>query len=430
MSGGGGHGLGLFMAIIFLSGEMAGVGVLALPGSMVTTGPAGLALLIYFTINAMFVGTRLGLCWIMIEEKFPEFKEKCRDPYMVIAEKAGGPVFRHVTSAFIAITLYGSCCALIVLMATFMENILGEVWPGGTKCVWMFIIAGLMAPICMLGTPADFWFVAVGALVSTVGGCMIIMVKEGMDANNENSCYWVNTTLTGEMEFPAQWPKPTSPLDFGKAFSSIMFAFAGASTFPTIQADMKDKSKFPMAAVFAMLVLCIIYVPMAATGYFLLGDLLEGSVIDSLCDGPVKITVEVLFLIHLISAFPILINPPNQFFEGLLKIPADFNWKRVVYRSVVIGLLLLLSLSLPSFDAILNLIGSTTITCLNFIFPPFYYMRLVDKSDKRTMHWSVRVYCWHMVVVGACGGGMSFYKSVSTIADDLSSGDGSCWSSF
>ena len=46
----------------------------------------------------------------------------------------------------------------------------------------------------------------------------------------------------------------------------------------------------------------------------------ENSVIDSLCDGPVKIVVEILFLIHLVTAFPILMNPPNQFFEGLLRI--------------------------------------------------------------------------------------------------------------
>ena len=36
-----------------------------------------------------------------------------------------------------------------------------------------------------------------------------------------------------------------------KAFASIMFAFAGASTFPTIQADMKQKEKFNMAAYIA-----------------------------------------------------------------------------------------------------------------------------------------------------------------------------------
>jgi len=209
-----------------------------------------------------------------------------------------------------------------------------------------------------------------------------------------------------------------------------MFAFAGASTFPTIQADMKDKSKFPIAAFIAMIILCAIYLPMAATGYFLLGDKLGGSVIDSLCDGPVKIAVEILFLIHLISAFPILINPPNQFFENALKIPPTFGVRRILYRTAIIGLLLLLSLSLPEFDAILNLIGSTTITCLNFVFPPLFYMRLVDKHDTRTMHWSVRAYCWHMVIVGTAGGVMSFYKSVTSIKSDLTEGEGNCWTEF
>lgn len=32
-----------------------------------------------------------------------------------------------------------------------------------------------------------------------------------------------------------------------------MFAFAGASTFPTIQADMKDKAQFPKAVIIAMI---------------------------------------------------------------------------------------------------------------------------------------------------------------------------------
>ena len=72
---GGGHGLGLCMAIIFLAGEMAGVGVLALPKAMVGTGPAGFALLLYFTINAMFAGSRLGMCWVMITERYEEYRE-------------------------------------------------------------------------------------------------------------------------------------------------------------------------------------------------------------------------------------------------------------------------------------------------------------------------------------------------------------------
>ena len=52
---------------------MAGVGVLALPKAMVGTGPAGFALIVYFTVNAMFAGSRLGMCWVMVTERFPEY---------------------------------------------------------------------------------------------------------------------------------------------------------------------------------------------------------------------------------------------------------------------------------------------------------------------------------------------------------------------
>jgi len=422
------------MAIIFLSGEMAGVGVLALPGAMAHTGPAGLALLVYFTLNAMFVGTRLGLCWIMIEEKYPEYAKECRDPYMVIAEKAGetfsplmGKVFRYTVSSCITFTLYGACVLILVLMATFLENIFHELDVDLDKCFFALIVAGAMMPLCWLGTPADFWFVAVGALVSTVVGCLMIMVKEGMDVNDKESCYFEGEWKDWKVNRPA----PASIADFGKAFSSIMFAFAGASTFPTIQADMKDKGKFPMAAIFAMLVLFMIYMPMSSVGWALLGDRVDASVVDSLCNGSVKVVVEILFLIHLISAFPIILNPPSQMFENILHIPANFGWKRVLFRSFVILILLMIGLSVPFFGVIVDLIGSTTITVLNFIFPPFFYMRFIDNSKTRTIPLWIRVYCWHMVIIGTLGMGLSFYKAVDAlIAEFAKEGEDPCWVTF
>ena len=41
--------------------------------------------------------------------------------------------------------------------------------------------------------------------------------------------------------------------------------------------------------------------------------------------------------------------------------------------------LLLIGLSIPNFGAILNLIGATTITLLNFVFPPLFYLILHKK---------------------------------------------------
>lgn len=83
---------------------------------MVNTGPAGLALLIYFTINGAFVGTRLGLCWLMVEEKYPEYRGKCRDPYPTIAEKAFGKVGRYFATLCIIGVQYGTGVGFLILL--------------------------------------------------------------------------------------------------------------------------------------------------------------------------------------------------------------------------------------------------------------------------------------------------------------------------
>ena len=63
-----------------------------------------------------------------------------------------------------------------------------------------------------------FRFVAVGALVSTVVGCIIIMVKEGLDATNDSSCYYSVNSITNEPSFEVHRPAPESPLAFGKGY--------------------------------------------------------------------------------------------------------------------------------------------------------------------------------------------------------------------
>ena len=57
-----------------------------------SSGILGMILIALFTINAGFSGTRLGLCWVMLEERYSEFKGEVRDPYPAIAEKAIGRV--------------------------------------------------------------------------------------------------------------------------------------------------------------------------------------------------------------------------------------------------------------------------------------------------------------------------------------------------
>ena len=68
----------------------------------------------------------------------------------------------------------------------------------------------------------------------------------------------------------------------------------------------------------------------------------------------------------------------------------EFGWQRILVRSVVVGTQLLVSLAVPDFEAILNLIGGSTITALCFLFPPLMYMRLVDMAPPPGVTWKQR----------------------------------------
>ena len=68
---------------------------------------------------------------------------------------------------------------------------------------------------------------------------------------------------------------------------------------------------------------------------------------------------------------------------------SDFNWKRVVFRSLVVLCLLFISETIPDFGSILDLVGGSTVTLLTFVFPPLFYMRLVDMSSQNP-NWKQR----------------------------------------
>ena len=123
---------------------------------------------------------------------------------------------------------------------------------------------------------------------------------------------------------------------------------------------------------------------MAAVGYFQLGELADNDagIVCVLCDGTIKVVTEVLLIVHLISAYPMFLNPANQFFEEMIGIPSSFNWKRLTFRTSIMAVLLFLAESLPSFSAILQLISSVFVTCLTFVFPPLFYMILWNKKCK------------------------------------------------
>ena len=68
---------------------------------------------------------------------------------------------------------------------------------------------------------------------------------------------------------------------------------------------------------------------MAAACYFSLGDQVTDNIVLAMSDGWQRMLVEIMLLLHLITAYPIITNPPAQFFEQMLNIPSSMDKSKI-----------------------------------------------------------------------------------------------------
>ena len=53
-------------------------------------GWGGIFLILLLGITVGFSGSRLGICWVLLEKKYPECRTACRTPYPTIGYHAMG----------------------------------------------------------------------------------------------------------------------------------------------------------------------------------------------------------------------------------------------------------------------------------------------------------------------------------------------------
>ncbi|GFR87471.1 amino acid transporter [Elysia marginata] len=90
------RGLTLLTSSLFLVGEVAGCGLLSFPWALSRTGWSGILLMLAFAGVATYAATVLGRCWIIICQRFPEYRyQPVRHPYPLIGQLAFGKPCRY-----------------------------------------------------------------------------------------------------------------------------------------------------------------------------------------------------------------------------------------------------------------------------------------------------------------------------------------------
>ncbi|XP_037082673.1 amino acid transporter AVT1E-like [Pollicipes pollicipes] len=352
--------------------------MMACPRATINAGWVGF--LLFFACGSMSAFNGILLTWSrsILEERYPEYNGHVRSPFAEIATKAFGRPGRMLFNFCIFMSHFGAAVVNMLLCAELMES-----FTGWSRCFCIPLIAMFFMPSSCLPSPAKFRKITYMGLMAAMVACLCCIIK-------------LSLVLTSLSEPVTRTPATLQSFSLGLA--TIMFSFAGAGALPTIQNDMGDRSKFAHSVFLGYSGLIVLFTTMSSLGYTALGDQLSANIINSLPDGDFRKISQVAFTVSLTTATYTLINPVFRQVEGPLKIEGpDMSLKQVIVRTLMIGCMVIVGLTVPSFDKILNLLGSTTIGVLAFVFPPLFYFRLMTQHEEG---WPERrIPAWQKVAV-------------------------------
>nr|BAK64380.1 similar to amino acid transporter [Bombyx mori] len=363
----------------------------------------GVPIIILMCLVAAFSGKRLGDCWTILEERNPQLRSRKRNPYAIIADQTLGKTWSVVVSMAIIVTLFGASVVYLLMAAQIIEQLLLTLIPTLTICTWYLIVVGAMTPLIFFNSPKDLTFTGVIAFGSTVIACILYFIE----------------MMNEVRPFVFRWGVHGFT-DFFLAFGTIMFAFGGASTFPTIQNDMTDKSQFGKSIQYSFGAILLLYLPIAIGGYAVYGESVGSNVALSLSATPLTLVGNIFMAIHLVFAFIILINPVCQEMEEIYNIERDSVGWRVLIRLSIMGAILFIGESIPRFYTILALVGGTTVALLTYILPSFCYLSLINQTPREgqtpieTPGW-VKLLCYEVIALGVLGAVAATYSGLSAV---------------
>ena len=106
-------GMGWIVTCLFIVGETAGGGLIAMPTAMISAGMShycfvpfkainclgligGVAVILLGALMCAYTGNLLSENWTILQQRWPEYRTHCRKPYPAMGLRALGPRFMYV----------------------------------------------------------------------------------------------------------------------------------------------------------------------------------------------------------------------------------------------------------------------------------------------------------------------------------------------
>ncbi|XP_035213524.1 amino acid transporter AVT1C-like isoform X2 [Stegodyphus dumicola] len=217
------------MAAVFIVSSVTGSGIVSLPYALMLSDWMGIFFLLLSGINALYSGICLGRCWLILEERWSEYKMDYRSPYPAIGFRALGEFTKYVVMMCMDISMCGSCIVYVLMMAALMD----EIWPAYILfCYFVVILVILLTPFTWFGKPRNFRFLAVIDVICSAAFVILFTIALFYDKEIIAGVHYKETV-------------GVTKSDVYLSFGIMLFSYGAGAYLPTIQNDMKNRKEFP-----------------------------------------------------------------------------------------------------------------------------------------------------------------------------------------
>jgi vesicular inhibitory amino acid transporter len=349
--------VGEFKSVVNLVLTAVGVGVLALPRAIAQSG--------------WIVGIALLLATWLLSQAMMHLLWKCMrsnpgvdmTSYGSIGEAAMGRKGRVMVSIATYVGLSAICIIILILIGSSLFGITGSL----TRSGWIMLSALIVLPLAWLPSLKEVGTLsAIGVVSVFIVGFAVVVAACLSDAPGEVS------------------PTPISSSGLAMAFLEFMNSYTVAPVVPTIISNMKNPDRFPIISAYGFGMITAVFACIGFGGYAGYGDLLLDGQFSNISEiiniKIIQIICQISIIIVSISHFIVMFSPIAILSdETVSRIPLGETRgmmglvSRIVGRSVIIGLMLLVAVFVPKFGIFVDLIGSTVVMPLQIIFPILFY---------------------------------------------------------
>lgn len=292
--------------------------------------------------------------------------------YEDIAQLVLGDWGARATIAAMCLTQVGISCAYVLFVASQMHSLL----PVFGVPLWAVIVSPVFLGLMLLRDIRHLALVSMFALSAVVLALATVLFYG----------FAVVGVHFNELQV---WPT-----NFFLFFGIAVFAFEGINLAVPVAASMREPHRYNMMLNFVFLVIVPTYMTFALLGYSFFGVNTAPIVTGNLQNTPLVIVVKASLVFEVLCTYPVQMYPVLLLMEQRLfgsqehscTLPAlrtAQHWKRNGMRALLVVCTVGVSVVIPYFEVVLNIVGGLGNGVSGFVIPAtLHFVRFRQRSPK------------------------------------------------